>query len=544
MKTVRRFQTVILGLLFVGFSVVGAPSEFVQFFKDPSDPLKGWILSKKQLHLKEPGGPAAGELKLDEDTVAELLGAHYPYRFAKVYGSSSPGSPLFVIMEVFNYDGVQRQFMTLVGRRSATEWVTSLPKKSARVAEERQPSRTPPIAQVETKKLPPVEIRRVPTPSKKSARAVTSEKVEKSDPGRPSGNASEEEVVNLDDLDSGSSPTGSSQAAVETKGGHDFGAPELKFMFDFWLYTRSGITPLTFSNVHTLSMVDVVPNDKVQFSFELSPTARFYQVTFTPNPKWEMRLGRIFIPFDLLGPSFPHNLFGGFVNVSQFRQTGGTPFLPDIWTDLGIAGKYWFFNSGTFSLNTQLYLVNGFGAGTSDPKGEVGTLYPNFGSTPNTDNNTDKAIGGRVEAGFGNTLAVGGSFYTGRYSNDADQDRRILMLGLDAQIKSNLGIELKGGYTYMQVDLPTAASVPSMRRGGYYGEVLKRFGRRWKIFARGGASQNDSRSVSVDDLMMVGGGAIYSLGFVQVSLMYQRDLNQVTGKQSYEFGAMRAAIML
>lgn len=316
-----------------------------------------------------------------------------------------------------------------------------------------------------------------------------------------------------------------------------------KFMFDFWLYNRPGVAPLTFSNVHTLALVEITPTPELVFGFELAPTPRYYELTYKLTPHLEIRGGRIWVPFDTIGLQQPHNLFGGLVNVSQFRQPGGTAFLPDIWTDLGLALKYRIIDTTRLGLDAEVYVVNGFQAGATDPGGLVGTKYPNFENAGAIDNNTDKALGGRVTTRMFGVLTVGASGYWGRYTDNADESRTIVMIGLDAQLRLPTGLEFKGGYLFSQVGLLPAAGKDNFRRGGTYLEGSQRLSQRFKVFVRGGTAQNDSRVVSVNDITMVGGGMVYTRMPLQLSLMYQRDLNTVAAKTTYDFAALRAMVI-
>lgn len=509
-------------------------SEIVQILKDPKNPAAAWALSKTELRYSEDPRGGRWETRFDVVDLKKLINrSEVDVEFLRVAPATSERGALFLVAETSG-GGKPKQHFTVVGRNAGQNWkMFSTAKPAARhTAQENAPPAAAP-----------------PTPTKSVASPLPSRPAVPSRPSSPptssSAPVSTGGSVDLASLDSGTSAANASSASVSSApsaGG--LGIPEFKFMFDFWLYHRPSIAPLTFSNIHTLAMVDIFPVPELQFSFELSPTPRWYQLSYQLTPKWELRAGRIWIPFDLIGPQFPHNIFGGFVNVSQFRQPGGTAFLPDIWTDLGVALKYQLADTAKLNWSLQMYVVNGFQDGGNDPAAQVGTKYPNFESAAAIDNNSDKSFGFRSHMLFQNRLGVGVSGYMGRYTDASDEGKRVLMLGLDAQMKFGFGFDVKAGYAFMSVGLVTPSTTPSFRRGGLYVEGTQRVHRTWKLFARAGTVQNDSRVIGVDDVTMFGGGIIYTLGYLQLTVMYQHDLNTVAAKTSYDFMATRAAIML
>jgi hypothetical protein len=516
-----------------GFSFAD-DNDIQQIMKDPRAPGNAWALSKKELRFSDNPGGGRWDVRFDESLYKKLFRKSdaSDMELIKVSPASSERGALYLILEASGPRGKQRY--TLIGRNEGRAWKifsTNRPSPARGAANAPAPAAAPSVA-----KRPEAPANNVSTPPAQSATRSAS-------PAASGGGAANLGTVDLASLDTGSdASSGGSYSASPNSGG--IGIPEFRFMFDFWLYHRPAIAPLTFSNIHTLAMVDILPVPELQFSFELSPTPRYYQVSYNISRRLELRAGRIWIPFDQIGPSMPHNLFGGFVNVSQFRQPGGTAFLPDIWTDLGVGVKYTLADTDRLSWAVHAYVVNGFQDGGSDPTSQVGTRYPNFESAAAIDNNSDKAFGFRSHAMWRNRFGLGISGYMGRYTDAADESHAIMMLGVDAQMKFGWGFDVKAGYAFMNVGLPSAASASNYRRGGMYIEGTQRLGRTWKVFARGGTVQNDSRVVGVDDVTMVGGGIIYTLGYLQLTVMYQHDMNTVSTKTSYDLMATRAAIML
>lgn len=496
-------------------------SEIIQILKDPRNPGHAWALSKSELRFSENPQGGHWETRFDSDIYKKLfhISDASDMALVSVSHAKSERGALYLILDGRALTGRGTQRYTIIGRNEGKTW---------KVFSTNTPNR--PVA-------PPPAPKSYPAISASGGTPMPPQASSSGSSGSGGGGGGS---VDLSSLDSGAASTSGSYSNAPS----GLGIPEFRFMFDFWLYHRPQIAPLTFSNIHTLAMIDIIPVPELQFSFELSPTPRYYQVSYQLTKRWEMRAGRIWIPFDLIGPQFPHNIFGGFVNVSQFRQPGGTAFLPDIWTDLGVALKYQLADTDKLSWTAQFYVVNGFQDGGNDPTGQVANKYPNFESAAAIDNNSDKALGFRTHAMWHNRLGLGVSGYYGRYTDAADTSKAVMMLGFDAQLKLPWGFDVKAGYAFMNVGLLAPATSASFRRGGMYIEGTQRLGRTWKLFARGGTVQNDSRAVGVDDVTMVGGGIIYTLGYLQLTVMYQHDLNTVTSKTSYDIMATRAAIML
>ncbi len=472
----------------------------IQFLTDPFKPEQAWLLNKSGLQFNantRKGGK--WEPRFNRTTFKKVTGITPDSSFAFLRMQPSKKEPGVVFLIVEN----KKQRQIFVGREFGRVWKTSgSPPTTARGNEE----------SVDLEEL-------------NSAPVVATAPSVAPAPAAPS----------LSHVSAG--PPSYVAPTVSGAG------PMFKFMFDFWLYNRPGVTPLTFSNVHTLALVDVTPSPELVFAFELAPTPRFYEITYKLTPRLEVRGGRIWIPFDTIGPAQPHNLFGGLVNVSQFRQPGGSAFLPDIWTDLGLALKFRALDRPRFRMDIEAFVVNGFQAGGSDPAGEIGTKYPNFENSGVVDNNPEKSLGARISTQMFGVLSVGASGYWGRYTDPTDEWASLFLIGLDAQLRLPTGTDIKFGYLYGDIGLIAAASKRSARKGGTYLEGSQRLSQRVKVFVRGGTAQNDSRTVSVNDITMVGGGVVYNRGFIQLSFMYQRDLNFVAAKTTYEFSALRAMVV-
>lgn len=368
-------------------------------------------------------------------------------------------------------------------------------------------------------------------------------------------------AVNLDAMDSAPStaatPGVSSSAAASPRANsmaiappREQEEPRFKMVFDTYLAMRPGVHPLTFRSFHTLLLVEFTPNPDLTFNFEVRPVPRFYEVDYKITPRLQLRVGKIWIPFDDLNP---HNSFGGRVNTSPLSQDETRAFLPDIWADLGVGAKVQLLESSTLSLLAHFYIVNGFDDNGTDPTGQTGP-YPAFagadpqgagnGVFPSTkDNNDDKSIGGRVQATLFNRISLGGSIYTGRYTDEDKESARLLMFGADSQIRFGF-FDLKFGYIAINGTLIPPSTSTEFIRGGIYGEGTFRLMERLRFRARVGSSQLDNRVISTDDQTIIGGDLSYNLGMVELGLVHNRDLNTVSGKNNYTFTALRMTLIL
>jgi hypothetical protein len=367
-------------------------------------------------------------------------------------------------------------------------------------------------------------------------------------PAKPS---SGEEAVDLNSLSDTTNAPATPGKKDKLQAGGDPGkglnlAPTFKFYFDMWLINQPNVMDFTFKNVHSYTFIDLMPDNKLtfSFSFNLSSRSNYFELGYQVTPRLNIRGGKILIPFD---DTFPHTMYGGRPNLSVFFMQNQTAFLPDLWAEPGVALRYRISELSSFRLDGTLYVTNGFQSNSSDPMpGQSGGIYPDF-SGLNTidisDNNRDKAIGGRLESLWFRKFGLAGSFYTCRYSDQGAPSERFTALGIDSQLRfASTGTEFRGAFITMNVDLP----YDSFSRGGWYLEASQKFGmkREWKGLLRTGYRQNDNRVIEVGDQQLIGGVLMWKPGLVQWSFETWKDLHTVDGKVNYTLTALRAAVEL
>jgi hypothetical protein len=343
-----------------------------------------------------------------------------------------------------------------------------------------------------------------------------------------------EGAVDLDDLDSAPSPTNMA------KGDASKNLPILKAYFDLNLYSLPGGqakgSGLTFDNFHSFILLDFVPSEDILFFTDVSPTPTFYEINYRLATDLYLRMGKISIPFDDMDP---HNIFGGRTNVS--RITVGNSFLPDYFSDLGVGLRWKIFNSADFVLDTSGYVVNGFRSGGTDPV-SPGGLYPSFSSSGSgADNNKDKAMGGRAHALFWGTLGIGASYYAGRWTDEDVENRRLSMLGVDAQLYLTSTTTLRAGVATKNVKLPSTSPDTNYYRNGAYAEIGQKFGSRdqWNFLIRGGTLNLDNRVENRDDKQIVGAKLLWKPDLLEWSIEHSEDTKTTADKTTRKFTNFR-----
>jgi hypothetical protein len=295
---------------------------------------------------------------------------------------------------------------------------------------------------------------------------------------------------------------------------------------------------LNFNNIHADIFVDLFALPEVQFLFEVSPTSRLYELDWKIHPEIELRVGRIWIPFDDMGPTRP---YGGLISRSELAPSHIPTFLPDLWTDLGVAVRVILSQTETETSDVQLYLVNGFQDDGIDPFQQVAS-YPGFGpgSNSTTDNNNDKAIGARLRLILDRSISYGFSAYTGQYTGRNFESSRVSVFGIDSQVKLGDTWKVKGGYAVMLVGLISGSAYANYVRGGAHFSILKQVNDNFKVTLSGSAFQTDDRLVDASDRVLAGLTFSYlPQPNMELSGIFSRDFNKVLAKTQYNAIGLR-----
>lgn len=315
--------------------------------------------------------------------------------------------------------------------------------------------------------------------------------------------------------------------------------PHFSIYFDLLLASQPGKAEFSFLNFHPLLFFEILPSSEIQFSFEVNPSPRYFELDYQLSETLQLRAGKIWIPFDDLNP---HNLFGGRIGTNRMRL-GGVYFLPDVWTDLGVGAKLNLSDTGRMTSEAHLYIVNGFRQGESDPF--LGPGYPSFTDSgiSEKDNNSDKAVGARLQFLFERVFGFGISAYTGRWNDETkidDVPLRMNLLGTDFSMRFQ-DTSVRLGIIGMFVALPNEKTY---RRHGEYVEFSQKFSDVWRFMLRAGNLDTDDRLTDMNDVTIVGAGLFYKPSVVQLSLEHQVDVKTVGGKAGYTFTFARVTVQM
>lgn len=329
---------------------------------------------------------------------------------------------------------------------------------------------------------------------------------------------------------------GSGSRPISPHGAGTAAEPHFSVYFDLLLANQPGKAEFSFLNFHPLLFFEILPTPELQFTFEVRPDPRYFELDYQATERVQLRAGKIWIPFD---DTNPHNLYGGRTGTSRMRL-GTEYFLPDIWTDLGVGAKFQLADTSMLSSEAHLYVVNGFPESSSG-----GEAIPNFQdlSVTATDNNSDKALGGRLHFLFARIVGLGVSVYTGRWNNETktgDSPLRVNLAGADLQVRfatSSFRLGVIGEWA----DL---GSTKTLKRNGTYFEYSERFLSVWRAVFRAGNLDTDDRATDINDVTVVGAGIHYQPGIVQLSLDHQLDIKTVAGKSGYTFTSARIAVQM
>jgi hypothetical protein len=270
-------------------------------------------------------------------------------------------------------------------------------------------------------------------------------------------NASEEEEVDLDSLEEEESgPSGHPGGHPGEHGGGSPKMPKFKLFFDLTLEYDLETDRVQFSRDHAYVMLEVEATSWLTFRADIALDPEFYEGIFHLGEKFEVRLGKILVPF---GQNEFHHLIGG-------RVDENSRFLPVVWGDYGLAFKHYAYNGDVVSFDWTLWVLNGFSGtlredGTGEPKIADDDANRKF------DNNQWKGIGLRPKLGLGRAVTLGTSWYMDAW--DQHSDRWMLLYGVDMDLGYDLmrvpflrDIRLRAEIAWMEIKL-------GPRRNPYHG---------------------------------------------------------------------------
>lgn len=298
---------------------------------------------------------------------------------------------------------------------------------------------------------------------------------------------------------------------------------------------------LTFSNFHSFFILDVSATLEISFTGEISGSPRFYEIGYQPYDWLKFRMGKILVPFD---DREIHSIYGGKTNVINISPDG--TFVPYLWGDLGVDVQLQLIDTTWLSSKLDIYVINGIGTGGTDPLEEAES-FPDFTSIPSigNDNNKSKAWGGRLHSTFFGNFGLGGSYYSGRWTDQTDPGKNIEIWAVDSQLRIPfLNHQIRVGYAQGTTDLLDINSDAVAIRRGFYGELTQSAWNSWKFIFRTGFLNLDDRIVDKNDQAWLTGMILYRPSVLQWSIEYSRDTKRTVDKGIYNYWAFRVTARL
>lgn len=159
----------------------------------------------------------------------------------------------------------------------------------------------------------------------------------------------------------------------------------------------------SFSTNHTYLLLQASPTDKLRVGFDIQFN-HYYEIEYFPLSILSFKVGKIFLPF---GDYHYHPIYGGKVFSVD------NDLFPNWFTDFGIGFGHRLLDTDYVSLNYELFMSNGFRDGSD---GDINMNAIGFAS----DNNSEKAYGGRVKTTWFGRYNITASGMYDRWSDEGD----------------------------------------------------------------------------------------------------------------------------
>lgn len=299
-----------------------------------------------------------------------------------------------------------------------------------------------------------------------------------------------------------------------------------KLFVDLLLDYPVGGTSWTFHPNHVLVLAEAQVMDNLLFTVHISDDPLYFEAAWSPTPHLTLKAGRLFVPF---GSNNFHHIIGGRVDAQS-------QFLPEIWTDYGIAMQYQLYDGDYASADYELYLVNGF----------QGIDEPLLGASQATDNNFAKGYGARLTLNLLSHYKIIGSLYHDVWN--AAETNNLVFYSLAAELSpgflpiafANLNrLRLRGEWARGEIKL----SQDNFQRGllqyayaraGFYGEGQLPITRMIAARLRGGLVNPNNTVTDAGDLWVLEPAIIIGFRQVSVLLAYQATIPVVGGYSATE----------
>ena len=301
----------------------------------------------------------------------------------------------------------------------------------------------------------------------------------------------------------------------------------LKLFVDFLAEANLPKKNLVFRPNHTYVFVVAQVSEEISFIIHIDTNPVFWELQYELLPGLSFKVGKIWVPF---GTNEFHHIIGGRVDQQSF-------FLPETWSDYGVAVNWVPLDTDWVNVDTTFYAVNGSqgNVGANAAGQEVPTVGAGAAAS---DNNYSKGLGGRAKFTLFNDYVVTPSVYFDVW--DPDNKYRLLFYSLGFEARRGFlpvpgldRLRLRGEYGRGEIELPFrnlqtdgligATGGFAIARVGFYGEATYTLVDTLSVRLRAGRINGDNTVTNNADLWMIEPGLLWTIahGKVQLTAAYQ-----------------------
>lgn len=296
------------------------------------------------------------------------------------------------------------------------------------------------------------------------------------------------------------------------------GAVGVKLVVDLLLQYQVGSKNISFFPNHNLVIVMLNVTDRFSAQIHIAEDPAFYELAFAVTPSLTIKAGKLLVPF---GTNNFHHIIGGRVDQQSH-------FLPETWGDYGLGVNHLLLDFKYFSLEYDLYVVNGFG-GTTEPVVATGALV---------DNNFGKGIGGRITVGLPFGIRLVGSVYHSLWSPENDRGALYYALGgvlpmgaIKLPVLDRLGLRGewgRGELQHLEDNVQQGITKYAVAKAGWYGEGTFRIIDLLSVRLRFGRINPDNSVRDADDVELIEPAIVF--GTPKLSVLAAWQFTWTTGR--------------
>lgn len=301
----------------------------------------------------------------------------------------------------------------------------------------------------------------------------------------------------------------------------------LKLFVDFLAEADLPKKNLVFRPNHTYVFVVAQVSEEISFIIHVDTNPVFFELQYEAMPGLSFKVGKIWVPF---GTNEFHHLIGGRVDSQSF-------FLPETWSDYGVAMNWNAVDTDWLNIESTFYAVNG--SQGNDAVDAATQVVPTVGAgAAASDNNYSKGLGGRAKFTLFNSYVVTPSVYYDVW--DPENKYKLLFYSLGIEARRGFipfpifdKLRLRGEYGRGEIELPFRNLQTdgvlgltggfAVARVGFYGEASYTLIDTLTVRLRGGRINGDNTVTDKADLWEVEPALLWTVakGKVQITVAYQ-----------------------